>query len=111
MRTCRDKLLVQEFLKVISSALLVVKYIERKVSGAIFSALSVMMKYIERKVSGGIFLALLVAKDIEGKVKEVMIKEDDMVMKCVLNLKDLYGKILEEQAVPIKDKGIVLLIF
>ena len=109
MRTCRIKLLVQEFLKVISSALLVVKYIERKVSGAIFSALSVM-KYIERKVSGGIFLALLVAKDIEGKVKEVMIKEDVMVMKCVLNLKDLYGKILEEQAVPIKDKGIVLLI-
>ena len=56
-------------------------------------------------------MALLVAKDIEGKVKEVMIKEDVMVMKRVLNLKDLYGKILEEQAVPIKDKGIVLLIF
>ena len=92
MRTCRIKLLVQEFLKVIFSALLVVKD-------------------IERKASGGIFLALLVAKDIEGKVKEVMIKEDIMVMKCVLNLKDLYGKILEEQAVPIKDKGIVLLIF
>ena len=33
MRTCHIKLLAQEFLKVISSALLVVKYIERKVSG------------------------------------------------------------------------------
>ena len=51
-------------------------------------------------------MALLVAKDIEGKVKEVMIKEDVMVMKRVLNLKDLYGKILEEQAVPIKDKAL-----
>ena len=70
-----------------------------------------VVKDIERKGLGGIFLALLVAKDIEGKVKGVMIKEDDMVMKCVLNLKDLYGKFSEEQAVPIKDKGIVQLIF
>ena len=75
MRTCRIKLLVQKFLK---SALLVVKYIERKVSRAIFSALLVM-KSIERKV----FLALLLGKDIEGKFKEVMIKENDMVMKFV----------------------------
>ena len=92
MRTCRIKLLVQEFLKVIFSALLVVKYIERKVSGVIF-------------------LALLVVKDTGGKVKEVMIKEDDIVMECSLNLKDLYGKILEEQAVTVRNKGIVLSIF
>ena len=69
------------------------------------------MKSTERNFFEGI-LALLVAETSrEREVTEVMIKEDVMVMKCVLHLKGLYGKILEEQGGRTKDTGILLLIF